>query len=862
MSDRKWWLTCLYGIAVFVSVQAQQLEDSIYEQVDLIMSSPKSENLADVEAKLSRWKENVSQPNEHVSLVILQCGLGYQYARKGFYDKAIDHYEEAAQRYQQHRLQGYDIITYCLQPLGNLYIKIGSFSQAENIITSYIYQAQEKNDPTAEVAGIINLSIVYHNTGKYASAIRLLQEALQKNVNSDQQKMIKNNLISNLIALEAYEEASKLLDTYLEDETDTKMLQNAALLSYHTGKYERALHYLDLIRQRWRVSEELTSRDLAKNYVAEGEVYLAQKEKEFAKQAFVQALQILIPQSNKERPIKLSQLYAENTFIDIFDGLGETVSDRSEQLDYYQLSSEVSRRLWETLPDQQAKVLHQSAQHKRAERMYNDLYEHYSQSKDKTIIVQALILSEAAKANVLEQSLNRNFLRKQYPQDTDLNAEFRLLQEQEELIDEINRSSRELQDSYPKITRLTELQQQLSTLSEKINSRYQKNSQSTLTFDGLQERLQAEKVQMMHYFFGTNYLYMIHIDGNNISWKRQIVDSDLNSTLTQFIRFFDAPELINESPKNYASVAVKLHELLHLDILSEEKKLIIIPDGRLSFVPFEALLTENPRQYAYSSMPFLLYEHEIGYQTSASIYQQQATTLQTPEILGFFPIFPNTDRYLRFSEDEAKDISEYYSHTYFINEKATAQNFLNHAKDYSILHLSSHATGGDYIKSAQIEFIDRNLSLNEIYALDIEPQLVVLSACETGVGSVQKGEGTMSLARGFQYAGSQNLLFTLWQVNDRSTAHWMQLFYKDLAKSGNAFEAPRAAKISYLQDPNISNLKKSPYYWASFTYYGRTMPLFSVEETPWVLVSILILILILAGVLFYIVRKRNRKATN
>lgn len=82
----------------------------------------------------------------------------------------------------------------------------------------------------------------------------------------------------------------------------------------------------------------------------------------------------------------------------------------------------------------------------------------------------------------------------------------------------------------------------------------------------------------------------------------------------------------------------------------------------------------------------------------------------------------------------------------------------------------------------------------------------------------------MSVARGFQFAGAQNLLFSLWKVNDYTTSVFMSDFYENIKKGQTCFEANANAKIAFLNDPEISNDKKSPYYWSSFVYYGAISP--------------------------------------
>ena len=97
---------------------------------------------------------------------------------------------------------------------------------------------------------------------------------------------------------------------------------------------------------------------------------------------------------------------------------------------------------------------------------------------------------------------------------------------------------------------------------------------------------------------------------------------------------------------------------------------------------------------------------------------------------------------------------------------------------------------------------------------------MVLSACETGIGKLYKSEGAMSVARGFQFAGAQNLLFSLWKVNDYTTALFMNKFYHYIHNGNSYLEANHQSKIDFLNDTNITNTKKSPYYWSAFVYYG------------------------------------------
>lgn len=147
-------------------------------------------------------------------------------------------------------------------------------------------------------------------------------------------------------------------------------------------------------------------------------------------------------------------------------------------------------------------------------------------------------------------------------------------------------------------------------------------------------------------------------------------------------------------------------------------------------------------------------------------------------MLGIFPVFEKTNYELTFSKAEMQSIQSNFDGQFFENSNATFDNFKMNADKYSILHLSTHADSGDIDTPASIKFYDQEIVYSELYNLNINPNLVVLSACETGIGKLYKSEGAMSIARGFQFAGAQNLLFSLWKVNDYTTSVFMDYFYK------------------------------------------------------------------------------------
>jgi CHAT domain-containing protein len=140
----------------------------------------------------------------------------------------------------------------------------------------------------------------------------------------------------------------------------------------------------------------------------------------------------------------------------------------------------------------------------------------------------------------------------------------------------------------------------------------------------------------------------------------------------------------------------------------------------------------------------------------------------------------------------------------------------------------------------------------EISLTRIKSPMVVLSACNSGSGTLYFGEGLMSLARGFTLAGASSVIKTAWDINDESSASIMKIFYLYLSKGKEKNVAMRLAKLDYLK--NSSPESKNPYYWAAYEVLGDTSP---VTRGVNVLLICAVLALIISGGLFIYLRRRK-----
>jgi CHAT domain-containing protein len=210
---------------------------------------------------------------------------------------------------------------------------------------------------------------------------------------------------------------------------------------------------------------------------------------------------------------------------------------------------------------------------------------------------------------------------------------------------------------------------------------------------------------------------------------------------------------------------------------------------------------------------------------------------------------------------EVQSINETVPSRVFINEKATEANFKKYASDYSVLHLAMHTIMRDdnplnsllaFTNVEEDSLEDNRLYAYEIYNLKLNAHMAVLSSCNSGLGEMKKGEGMMSLARGFIYAGCPSIIMTLWQVADKSSSELMTSFYKYLKRGRSKQEAMRLAKIDYLQ--KADDLTSNPYFWSGFVVLGDSSPIYNRSG----LMYWAIVILAFAGILSYLQFRRSR----
>ena len=818
-------------------------EVKIYNAVDAYSSNPTVEGLQNLsKADKDFWKnQKPKSKKELLAITVLNCNKAYYENQFGKTNQAISSYEKAWQVYQKYKLSDYDISEYCLKPLGNLYTIIGDYDNAENTIKQYYFIAGIEKNQSQKIAAILNLSNVYQNTGRINEAIDLLEQTIKtEKLTAVQKGNLFNNLGNNYVLsyknpafskpipdifkkLESsYFAAIQLLQSdKTQNETMANCYRNLSALNIQWQNTELANSYFEKAKKYFLATPNLSPRKLAKFNYEEANLLFQQQKYAEASAIVSSVCKTLIPNYSNKNSIlpNPNSLYAETILLDAMDLQAEIFVEQNQfkkALETYALSFQIEDLFANLLVYENSKIINQIRIRNRTEKCIS-IYDFLFKKEGKTSYLEsAFQLSERTKSGVLKSYLSN---KKRASREEKLYLE-QLQNCNNEIVKEQQKGDLA---NVSKINESIKEQNELMLSLKKIREKNQVNSTGNIDVKSLLLKLEKDKAIMVEYFSGLDKMYIFTLANQRIKLDFYWDNHTATPRIISFLDYFSDANKIAGNISGYNHYGNSLYKMLKLPTNATYQNLIIIPDGVLNFLPFEALITKESTTTNFAKMHYLLNDFRIAYNNSAGFYlNAKPISSNKQTVIGIFPVFEKTNYELAFSKAEMQSIKNNFDGLYFENSKANFDSFKKNAAKYSVLHLSTHASSGDTQTPASIKFYDREILYSELYNLNINTDLVVLSACETGIGKLYKSEGAMSVARGFQFAGAQNLLFSLWKVNDYTTSIFMASFYKNIKNDESYFEANANAKLNFLKDKSISNAKKSPYYWSAFVYYGGT----------------------------------------
>lgn len=858
--------------------QQDNLSEFIYVHLDEFVKNPTVGRLSIFDVVSSNLWRNPSNKNEQTAQLYFYINYGYYLKQFGFINQSIIQYEQAYASYKKNKNSTFDIIEFCLKPLANNYTRLGDVARAEDILKITIETAQIENKKNQVISGYSNLATVFRTKGKYSQAINYLLLGLNLTTEKQIKSKIYSDLAINYLYLNEVQKAAAyiLMSNKLNVEKDNSILMRNAITkgTYFVQKkeFDKALIEFENALITAKIVFGNSDREVAKIYNHLAAIYREKSQFKTALNFYQKALNLLLVNYNPttifENPTAVS-FYPENTLKEALDGRAKVFileNDFENALKNFELAFNVEAELRASYLNQNAKIIQQQENRKRSEICIDLCYELYQKTKRIDWIEKAFQFAEQSKSIVLLEAKESIFLKSSMNNDSLVLIEKELLFKKAQLNKSI--AIEELKEEKAAVNVLANLTKQRNEISNKIQlikNQIQKKypilkiqNDSLVTFKNIKEKLLLNNELFIEFFDGKENVYIFSISKKGQPTLDKIAKGEkFKRDISDFLNLFSENRgtgLQNNLTK-YTSLGYKLYKTIFKTQLSEH--IIIVPDGLFSFIPFDALITEETSIINFEKLPYLIKKSNISYAYSATILMHQTKIVKAPKdnFIGFFPVFENNHRglsQLNYTQQESESISNIIDGDFLLKSNASKKTFNKLADTYSIIHLSTHATSGDYYSPASIEFYDETLYLPEIYGYNLNADLLVLSACETGLGTLRKGEGAMSLARGFSYAGVNNLIVSLWKVNDKATEILMAEFYKNYEKSGNKSSALHSSKLAYLDNETISTNKKSPYYWASFVYIGEVT---SIENNDFNFSWLLILVfIVVAG--YFLLKKR------
>lgn len=446
---------------------------------------------------------------------------------------------------------------------------------------------------------------------------------------------------------------------------------------------------------------------------------------------------------------------------------------------------------------------------------------------------------------------------------------------------------------------IDDLEQDLDRLQETMRRRNPRYAAlkypQPISLNEVQGMLLKEGESLLECFWGETELYLFVIGQKNfhvltIPVKEQETAKRIEQLLTPFRKIGRSQSLEETLKQVDLNLAYELYQRIVQpaeSYLQGIHTLLVVPDGALHYLPFEMFVTQQPEIQAkgenvfsrYHEASYLIRRYAMVYAPSASVlkpdllYHVQdagqpehtflalapfsegklAQSAPVIEAMRELTIVENNQRGqnfefspLSFSKDEVKTIASLFpsSCQYFLGSEATEQIVHQQGADYRFVHLATHGLiDPEHPMYSGIAFYDGLLQMYETFNLELRADLVALSACETGLGALKRGEGLIGLTRAFMYAGTPSVLVSLWSVDDQSTSYLMTEFYRRLNAGCHKAEALRQAKLALLEqqreqhkgisgnrnvvvgadqqpDQVLSLSHAHPFYWAPFVLSG------------------------------------------
>ncbi|WP_103124387.1 CHAT domain-containing protein [Nostoc cycadae] len=831
----------------------------------------RSEYLLQAIAKFEQALVLYRQAGDRASEAFTLAYIGKIYSNFGDKYKALEYYQQSLAIEQNIGNKAGEATL--LNNIGKIYSELGEKQKALDYYNQSLPLRQLVKDKAGQAITLGNIGTVYSFLGEQQKALDYYNQSLILKQQVGNKAAIASTLNSIGKTYSDLGEKQKALD-YLNqslplfqqggDKADNAIaISNIGKIYSELGEQQTALNYynqsLPIFQQvGYKLGQAITLNNI-------GEVYFQLGEQQKALDYYNQSLPIYQQLRDKSREAHTIYNVATvkydqgelNTALTEIEKVIKIVEDLRSKIDsqelrtsyfatvqnYYQFYIDVLMQLHKQHPEQgYAALALETSERSRARSLLELLSEANTdirQGVEPKLLVQERKLQQQLDA--LEkrriQLLQGNYTEEQVQA---------LDQENEKLLEAYQQIQAQIRATSPRYAALTQPQ--------------------PLALAQIQQQVLDDNTLLLEYSLGKKRSYLWLVTNKSITSYELPKRADIETIVQKFRQEITMPYLKHSQSIDALSKIILAPVAQKL----QKQRLAIVSDGALQYVPFASLTTGSGTQYE----PLLL-NHEIITLPSASIlailrseHKERKSPPKTLVVLAD-PIFNRNDERLqnkaqvshspvlesnldslalsksaadsdinferlRFTRQEAEQILALVP----VNQRKEAVDFnasrttasSENLSQYRIIHFATHGIlnskhpelSGVVLSLFDPQGMPQNgfLRLRDVFNLNLKAELVVLSACQTGLGEEVKGEGLVGLTRGFMYAGSPRVVVSMWSVDDQATSELMKAFYKNMLKTGlTPAAALRKAQLEIWRTQKYV----APYYWAAFTLQGEWM---------------------------------------
>jgi len=807
--------------------------------------------------------------------------IGLVYNSLGEKQKALAFYNQALPLLRAVGDRGEEAVT--LNNIGAVYDSLGEKRKALAFYNQALPLLQAVGDRRVEAVTLTGIGLVYDSLGEKQKALAFYNQALPLSQAVGDRSgeavtltgigLVYDSLGEKQKALAFYNQALPLLRAVGDRRVEAVTLNNIGLVYDSLGEKQKALAFYNQALPLRRAVGDREGEAVTLTNI--GAVYSSLGEKQKALEFYNQALPLF--KALGDRGKEAATLYH-------FASLQRSQGNLKEALTLMDSAITIVEELRTKIGSQELRTSYFATVQDYYEFYIELLMQLHQQNPNQGYDAKALHASERSRARSLLELLTEANADIRQGVEPQLVEQERTLQQQ---LDAIEKRRVELFSGNYTEEQATAIEQQreqllsqyrdIQTKIRTTSPRYAALTQpEPLTLAEIQQQVLDDDTLLLQYSLGRERSYLWAVSKTSINSYELPPRAEIEAAAKQFYELLKTPGFSLEDTRGsirvenvQATKAVSQLSQMLLAPVAEElsnKRLLIVGDGALQYIPFSAL--PLPETSGEDVVP-LLANNEIVNLPSATtlgiIRHEQATRKTAPKAIAILadPVFSSDDERVKSSKQKSDrtlpqqlldrsaretdigvwerlpgtrteaeaimalvpDSERVHGFDFAANREMITNPELS---NYRIIHLATHGllnSTNPELSGVVLSLFDEQgdsqngfLRLHDVFNLNLPAELVVLSACQTGLGQEVKGEGLVGLTRGFMYAGSPRVLVSLWNVSDAATAEMMKRFYRNMLQEGlSATAALRAAKLEMQQETQW----RAPYYWAAFTLQGE-----------------------------------------